>query len=98
MMLRGFTLKPRGSLSLFAPPTQPPLRFGDDAEDLLSNRRMIKKPRFLMRGDSVAYFKCGASGIQSLDEHAFPGCNQSKLLLILKRTHGCQRTEMMMEG
>jgi hypothetical protein len=31
--------------------TQPPLRFGDDAEDSLSNRRVIKKPRFLMRGD-----------------------------------------------
>jgi len=31
---------------------EPSLRFGDDAEDLLSNRRMIEKPRFLMRGDS----------------------------------------------
>jgi hypothetical protein len=31
---------------------KPPLRFGDDVEDLLSNRRVIKKPRFLMRGDS----------------------------------------------
>jgi len=39
--------------SLFASSTQPPLRFGDDAEDLLSNRRMIKKPRFLMRGDTI---------------------------------------------
>jgi Ni/Co efflux regulator RcnB len=33
---------------------KPPLRFGDDAEDTegsLSNRRVIKNPRFLMRGD-----------------------------------------------
>jgi hypothetical protein len=30
---------------------KPPLRFGDDAEDSLSNQRVIKKPRFLMRGD-----------------------------------------------
>jgi hypothetical protein len=31
---------------------KPPLRFGDDAEGFLSNRRVIKKPRFLMRGDT----------------------------------------------
>ena len=31
---------------------KPPLRFGDDAEDSLSNRRVIKNPRFLMRGDT----------------------------------------------
>src|SRR5260370_19279537 len=31
---------------------KPPLLFGDDAEDSLSNRRVIKKPRFLMRGDT----------------------------------------------
>jgi len=31
---------------------KPPLRFGDDAEDSLSNRRVIKKPRFLVRGDT----------------------------------------------
>ncbi len=30
---------------------KPPLRSGDDDEDSLSNRRMIKKPHFLMRGD-----------------------------------------------
>jgi hypothetical protein len=30
---------------------KPPPRSGDDDEDSLSNRRMIKKPRFLMRGD-----------------------------------------------
>jgi hypothetical protein len=34
---------------------KPPLRFGDDAEGSLSNRRVIKKPRFLMRGDSQGY-------------------------------------------
>jgi len=31
---------------------KPPLRSGDDDEDSLSNRRMIKNPRFLMRGDT----------------------------------------------
>jgi hypothetical protein len=31
---------------------KPQLRFGDDAEVSLSNRRVIKKPRFLMRGDN----------------------------------------------
>ena len=31
---------------------KPSLRFGDDAEGSLSNRRVIKKPRFLMRGDT----------------------------------------------
>jgi hypothetical protein len=31
---------------------KPPLRFGDDAEGSLSSRRVIKNPRFLMRGDS----------------------------------------------
>jgi len=40
-----------GVFHSFASSTQPPLRFGDDAEDSLSNRRVIKKPRFLMRGD-----------------------------------------------
>jgi hypothetical protein len=49
---RDSPLKPHGSFLLFASSTQPPLRFGDDAEDLHSNQRMIKKPRFLMRGDT----------------------------------------------
>jgi hypothetical protein len=31
---------------------KPPLRFGDDAEGSLSNRRVTKKLRFLMRGDN----------------------------------------------
>jgi hypothetical protein len=31
---------------------KPRLRFGDDAEDSLANRRSTKKPRFLMRGDT----------------------------------------------
>jgi hypothetical protein len=55
MMLRmkDSLLKPRGSLPLFASSTQPPLRFGDDAEGSLSNRRVIKNLRFLMRGDSL---------------------------------------------
>jgi len=36
---------------------EPPLRFGDDAEDSLSNRRAIKKPRFLMRGDNLPWIE-----------------------------------------
>jgi hypothetical protein len=31
---------------------KPSLRFGDDAEGSLSNRRVTNKPRFLMRGDT----------------------------------------------
>jgi hypothetical protein len=43
---------------------KPPLRFGDDAGDSFSNRRVIKKPRFLMRGDILAHGK-GAFSIHS---------------------------------
>jgi hypothetical protein len=50
-MMMSDSLSNRAGVFRFASSTQPPLRFGDDAEDLLSNRRMIKKPRFLMRGD-----------------------------------------------
>ncbi|MGA8617370.1 MAG: hypothetical protein WB660_02465 [Candidatus Sulfotelmatobacter sp.] len=32
---------------------KPALRFGDDAEDSLSNRRVIKKPRFLTRANTL---------------------------------------------
>jgi hypothetical protein len=46
----------------------------------------------------VPYLKCGAGGVQSLDEHSLPGCNQSKLLLILEWTHGPHGTEVMMQG
>ena len=53
MMLRmRDSLSNRAGLSLVASSPQPPLRFGDDAEDSLSNRRVIKNPRFLMRGDT----------------------------------------------
>jgi hypothetical protein len=51
LMLRD-SLSTAREFSLVASSTQPPLRFGDDAEDSLSNRRVIKKPRFLMRGDT----------------------------------------------
>jgi hypothetical protein len=46
MMLRGLTLKPLGSFSLFASSTQPPLRFGDDAEGSLSKPARDQKPAF----------------------------------------------------
>jgi len=36
---------------------KPPLRFGDDAEGSLSNRRVITKPHFLMRGDTHLAFR-----------------------------------------
>jgi hypothetical protein len=45
---------------------KPPLRFGDDAEDSLSNRRVIKKPRFPMRGDTYA-LDDGVEGVRVTD-------------------------------
>src|SRR5205809_454746 len=36
-------------------------------------------------------------GVQTIHEHAFPRCLQPKLLLILKRTHRCQRPEMVVQ-
>jgi hypothetical protein len=41
----------RSKISGMSFDNKPPLRFGDDAEGSLSNRRVIKKPRFLMRDD-----------------------------------------------
>jgi hypothetical protein len=45
---RGFSLSASSALNY-----QPPLRFGDDTnEGSFLNRRAIKKPRFLVRGDT----------------------------------------------
>jgi len=46
----------------------------------------------------ISHFECRAGGIKSFDEHLFSGRNQSELFLILKRTHGRQCTEMMVQG
>jgi hypothetical protein len=56
---------------------KPPLRFGDDAEDSLSNRRVIKKPRFLMRGDTL---------IQAL--HSLHHVVQSYTIILLSNYRG----------
>ena len=39
----------------------------------------------------------GVAPLTRFDERAFPSCMQSKSLLILKRTHGGQRPEMVVQ-
>ena len=39
-----------------------------------------------------------AGSINPFYEHSFFRCSQSKLLLVLKRNHGREGTEMMMQG
>src|SRR6202047_1395185 len=48
-------------------------------------------------GTFVSDLKSRTGGIQTVHEHAFPRCMQPKLLLILKRTHGSQRPEMVVQ-
>jgi hypothetical protein len=48
-------------------------------------------------GAFVSDLKGRAGGVQTIYEHAFPRCMQPKLLLILKRTHGGQRPEMVVQ-
>jgi len=50
-----------------------------------------------LRGAFVSDLKSGTGGVQIIYEHAFPRCMQPKLLLILKRTHGGQRPEMVVQ-
>jgi Aldo/keto reductase family len=45
----------------------------------------------------VSDLKRRTGGVQTIYEHAFPRCMQPKLLLILKRTHGRQRPEMVVQ-
>src|SRR5215471_12725888 len=46
----------------------------------------------------ISNFKSCTRCIQPLNQHPFSRCYQTKLFLILKRTHGRQRAEMMMQG
>src|SRR5215469_1648008 len=46
----------------------------------------------------ISNFKGCTRSIEPLDQHPFSRCYQAKLFLILKRAHGRQRTEMMMQG
>ena len=50
-----------------------------------------------LAGAFVSDLKGRTGGVQTIDEHASPRCLQPKLLLILKRTHGGQRPEMMVQ-
>jgi hypothetical protein len=50
-----------------------------------------------LAGAFVSDLERGTGGVQTVDEHAFPRCMQPKLLLILKRTHGGQRPEMVVQ-
>jgi hypothetical protein len=48
-------------------------------------------------GTFVSDLKSRTRCVQTIHEHAFPRCLQPNLLLILKRTHGGQRPEMMVQ-
>src|SRR5204862_5138056 len=50
-----------------------------------------------LAGALVSDLKGRTGGVQTIYEHASPRCLQPKLLLILKRTHGCQRPEMVVQ-
>ena len=50
-----------------------------------------------LTGTFVSDLKGRTGGIQAIYEHTFPRCMQPKLLLILKRTHGGQRPEMVVQ-
>ena len=50
-----------------------------------------------LAGAFVSHLKSRAGGVQTIHEHASPRRLQPKLLLILKRTHGGQRPEMMVQ-
>ena len=55
---------------------KPPLRSGDDAgEDLIFNRRVIKKPRFQVRGDIISG-KSRESGLRIPSLKLQPADNQ----------------------
>ena len=50
-----------------------------------------------LAGAFVSDLKGRAGGVQTLHEHASTRCLQPKLFLILKRTHGGQRPEVVVE-
>jgi len=50
-----------------------------------------------LAGAFVSDFKSRTRGVQTINEHESPRRLQPKLLLILKRTHGGQRAEMMVQ-
>jgi hypothetical protein len=50
-----------------------------------------------LAGAFVPNQKGRTGGVQTIDKHASPRCLQPNLLLILKRAHGGQRPEMMVQ-
>src|SRR5208283_69686 len=50
-----------------------------------------------LAGALVSDLERRTGGVQTIHEHAFPRCMQPKLLLILKRTHGGQHPEMVVQ-
>src|SRR6266571_3652982 len=50
-----------------------------------------------LAGTFVSDLKSRTGGIETIQEHQAPRCLQPKLLLILKRTHGGQSPEMMVQ-
>jgi len=55
------------------------------------------KRRLYSRGTFVSDLKGRTCGVQTIDKHASSRCLQPQLLLILKRTHGGQRPEMVVQ-
>src|ERR1035441_2426479 len=50
-----------------------------------------------LAGAFVSHLKGRTGGVHTIHEHASPRCLQPKLFLILKRTHGGQHPEMMVQ-
>ena len=50
-----------------------------------------------LAGTFVSDLKSRTSGVQTIHEHASSRCLQPQLLLILKRAHGGQRPEMVVQ-
>ena len=50
-----------------------------------------------LAGTFVSDFEGRTGGVETIDEHASARCLQAQLLLILQRTHGGQRAEMMVQ-
>src|ERR1700733_15605964 len=66
----------------------------------ISPRWLAKEPAVLaveLAGTLVSHLKRRTCGVQTIDEHTSPRGLQPKLLLILKRTHGRQRPEMVVQ-
>src|SRR6266849_10073947 len=66
----------------------------------IPHRRLAEETAVLaveLAGAFVPDLKGSARGVEPIHEHAAPRCLQPKLFLVLKRTHGGQHPEMMVQ-